>query len=74
MTADDLVREYWRLMATNDFASVSAVLAPEFVLEWPQSNERSRGADNLARMNTEFPSHGPYAAPAHRAHLVESIP
>ena len=125
MTTEDVVREYWRLMATNDFALVSAVLAPEFVLEWPQSNERIRGADNLARMNTEYPSHGPwrfeihrivasetaavsdvgvtdgvqaaralsfftvrdgkithlvefwpepFAAPAHRAHLVESIP
>lgn len=125
MSAEDVVREYWRLMATNDFASVSAVLAPEFVLDWPQSNERIRGGDNFARMNTEYPSHGPwrfeihrviasqtaavsdvgvsdgvqaaralsfftmrdgkithlvefwpepYAAPAHRAHLVEPIP
>ena len=52
MSAEDVVREYWRLMATNDFASVSAVLAPEFVLDWPQSNERIRGGDNFARMNT----------------------
>jgi hypothetical protein len=36
--AVDLAREYWRLMATNDFDAVAAVLAPEFVLDWPQSN------------------------------------
>lgn len=38
-TAVDVVREFWRLMASNDFHSVAAVLASDFVLEWPQSNE-----------------------------------
>jgi len=66
MTAEDVVREYWRLMATNDFVSVSAVLAPEFVLDWPQSNERIRGADKLARLNAEYPSHGPWRFAVHR--------
>jgi ketosteroid isomerase-like protein len=57
-SAVDLVREFWRLMATNDFAAVAAVLAPEFVLEWPQSNERIRGAERFARMNREYVAHG----------------
>ena len=47
-------------MASNDFGSVSAVLAPEFVLEWPQSKERIRGAANFVRMNQEYPAHGPW--------------
>ena len=66
MSAEDVVREYWRLMATNDFAAVAAVLAPEFVLEWPQSNERIRGAANFVRMNAEYPSHGPWRFEVHR--------
>jgi len=66
MNAENVVREYWRLMATNDFASVAAVLAPGFVLEWPQSNERIRGAANFARMNAEYPSHGPWRFEVHR--------
>jgi len=45
-------------MQSNDFRSVAAVLASEFVLEWPQSKERIRGADRFARMNQEYPSHG----------------
>lgn len=45
-------------MATNDFASVKAVLAEQFVLEWPQSNERIRGGENFARMNAEYPTTG----------------
>lgn len=56
--AVDVVREFWRLMASNDFDSVAAVLAADFVLEWPQSRERIRGADRFARMNREYTAHG----------------
>ena len=45
-------------MASNDFASVVEVLAEDFVLEWPQSNERIRGAARFAQMNAEYPAHG----------------
>lgn len=56
----EVVHEFWRLMATNDFYSVAAVLAPDFVLDWPQSNERIRGAEHFAQMNAEYPAHGPW--------------
>ena len=59
-TPAEITREFWRLMATNDFHSVAAVLAPDFVLEWPQSRERIRGAERFARMNHEYPAHGPW--------------
>lgn len=65
-TAVAVAREFWRLMATNDFAAVGSVLAPEFVLEWPQSRERIRGAERFARMNAEYPSHGPWSFAVHR--------
>lgn len=58
--AIDVVREFWRLMKTNDFASVGAVLAPDFLLEWPQSKERIRGAAKFAQMNREYVAHGPW--------------
>jgi ketosteroid isomerase-like protein len=54
----ELVRRFWALMASNDFDAVGAVLAEDFVLEWPQSNERIRGAARFARMNAEYPAHG----------------
>ncbi|MDR5904767.1 nuclear transport factor 2 family protein [Franzmannia qiaohouensis] len=57
-TAGEVVREFWQLMASNDFYSVVAVLAPDFVLEWPQSNERIRGGERFAQMNAEYPAHG----------------
>ncbi|MBY0491631.1 MAG: GNAT family N-acetyltransferase [Gemmatimonadaceae bacterium] len=62
-----VVQEFWRLMATNDFAAVGAVLAPEFVLEWPQSRERIRGAANFAQMNAEYPAKGPWRFMVSRA-------
>ncbi len=53
-----VVREFWRLMGTNDFFAVRAVLAEGFVLEWPQTDERIRGAENFARVNAEYPAQG----------------
>src|SRR5215471_8410822 len=60
LAAAAVVREFWRLMATNDFPSVAAVLAQDFVLEWPQTKELIRGAERFARMNEEYPAHGPW--------------
>lgn len=57
-SAEAVVREFWRLMATNDFYAVKAVLAEELVVEWPQSKERIRGPENFARMNSEYPTTG----------------
>lgn len=65
-SATDTVREFWRLMATNDFHAVKAVLSEDFILEWPQSGERIRGAENFARMNTEYPAHGRWTFDIHR--------
>ena len=65
-TAVEVVREFWRLMATNDFASVGAVLAEQYILDWPQSNERIRGKENFAALNAAYPSHGPWAFTVHR--------
>ena len=56
--AEEIVQQFWALMKTNDFESVGGILAPDFVLEWPQSGERIRGAALFARMNAEYPAHG----------------
>ena len=56
--AVEVVKKYWELMTSNDFRSVGSVLSDDFVLDWPQSSERIRGRDNLAKMNEEYPAHG----------------
>jgi len=72
-TAVEIAHEFWRRMAANDFHSVSAVLASEFVLEWPQSKERIRGAENFARMNQEYPADGPWQFTINRIVGTESV-
>ena len=59
-SAEQLVRDFWQRMASNDFASLAPLLAEDFTLDWPQSRERIRGAANFVRMNTEYPAHGPW--------------
>jgi ketosteroid isomerase-like protein len=58
MTSKEVVKRFWSLMQSNDFASVGEVLSDDFVLEWPQSGERIRGRENYGRMNQEYPAHG----------------
>ena len=53
--AIELVERFWKLMATNNFRSVGSLLSDDFVLEWPQSNERIRGREHFARMNRRQP-------------------
>ena len=60
-TAIEVVREFWRLMASNNFTAVQAVLASSYVLDWPQTNERIRGAERFAQMNVEYPANGPWS-------------
>jgi ketosteroid isomerase-like protein len=62
----DTVRRFWALMASNRFDTVCSVLAPGFVLEWPQTRERIRGPEQFARMNQAYPSHGPWRFTVHR--------
>ena len=65
-TAVDIVRQFWTLMQSNDFAAVATVLAPDFVLEWPQTKERIRGAERFVRVNAEYPAHGRWDFAIHR--------
>lgn len=58
--AEAVVREFWRRMAGNDFASVAGLLDAGFVMEWPQSGERIRGAERFVQMNSGYPAHGPW--------------
>ena len=61
-----LVHEFWQRMASNQFELVEPLLSDEFVLEWPQSLERLRGAANFTRMNREYPANGVWQFTVHR--------
>lgn len=61
-----VLREFWRRMASNDFESVAGLLAAHYTLDWPQSNERIRGAQRFVEMNRAYPAHGPWRFEVHR--------
>ena len=65
-SAEKIAREFWERMRSNDFASVAPLLADDFVLVWPQTRERIRGAANFVRMNADYPAHGPWRFTIHR--------
>ena len=56
--AIEIVQQFWERMGSNDFRSVGGLLSDDFVLDWPQSNERIRGRDNFAAMNEQYPAQG----------------
>jgi ketosteroid isomerase-like protein len=66
LPATAVVEQYWALMASNDFPAVGAVLADDFVLEWPQSGERILGRDRYAAMNAAYPAAGRWEFHVHR--------
>jgi ketosteroid isomerase-like protein len=70
--ATAIVRAFWRLMEGNDFYAVRAVLAPGFVLEWPQSNELIRGADKFAAVNAQYPANGAWRFTVNRVFGTET--
>jgi ketosteroid isomerase-like protein len=65
-TATEIVNEFWRLMATNDFDAVTTILSDDFVWELPQSKELVRGAKNFAQVNREYPANAPWQFEIHR--------
>jgi ketosteroid isomerase-like protein len=56
----DVIEHFWKTMNTNDFRAVGRLLHDDFLLEWPQSGERIRGAENFVAMNELYPAAGPW--------------
>lgn len=68
MNNKQIIENFWKTMATNDFYAVAQLLHDEYVLEWPQSSERVRGRDNFAAINTYYPTEGTWTF--HINHIV----
>lgn len=45
-------------MQANDFRGAAEMFSKDFVLDWPQSNERIRGRANFVAVNEEYPASG----------------
>lgn len=51
----EVVLALWEAFDRQDFAAAGALLADDFVCEWPQSGELIRGRDNFIAVNTHYP-------------------
>jgi ketosteroid isomerase-like protein len=57
-TTRRLVSQFWAVMQANDWAAAAALFADDYVLHWPQSGERIRGAANFVAINSAYPAAG----------------
>ena len=53
-----VVEQFWAAMNTNDFSAAGAWLHDDYLLDWPQSQERIRGRENFIAVNAEYPAYG----------------
>ncbi|BCL70167.1 conserved hypothetical protein [Vibrio nigripulchritudo MADA3029] len=59
VTPKQVVANYWKAMAENDFHDVAKRwLSEDFECSWPQSNELIVGQENFASINSEYPAEG----------------
>jgi ketosteroid isomerase-like protein len=50
-----LVAALWARIEVRDWPGVGALLAEDFVMDWPHSRERIRGRENFVELNRNYP-------------------
>ncbi len=58
MTEKDIVLNFWKVMASNDFYAAAELLAPDCEVVLPLTKEVIRGRKNFAQLNSAYPSEG----------------
>ena len=53
--AVEIAQEVWRKLGDGDWDGARALLAEDYVQEWPQSRERIEGPDDALAINRNFP-------------------
>jgi len=54
-SAREVIQRMSRAMADRDFAAAAALVAPDYVEEWPQSGEVIHGLDNFHAILENYP-------------------
>jgi ketosteroid isomerase-like protein len=52
---EQVVERFWKALEAKDWDAAEAVMADDFVDEWPQSGERIVGKDNFRKINEQYP-------------------
>lgn len=58
MTEKDIVLNFWKVMASNDFYAAAELLSPDCEIVWPLTKEVIRGRTNFAQLNSAYPAEG----------------
>jgi hypothetical protein len=61
---EDIVRRYFSALAANDFDTLTELRHADWILEWPQSQERVRGDANARASLAQYPGGLPGIKPA----------
>ena len=59
---ESVIREHFEAVQRGDAQKLGALLAEDFVQDWPQSGERVRGREACMRIYTNYPGGGPKVA------------
>lgn len=55
MSTGEVARAFWERLEARDWDGVRATLAEDVVVEWPETDERFVGAENVVAVNAEYP-------------------
>ena len=55
MEPHEVVSEFWARMQARDWDGLSALLAEDVVVDWPDTGVRIRGRDKYVDFNREYP-------------------
>lgn len=51
----ETVRALWERVQARDWEGAEALLGEELVVDWPHTNERIRGRENVIELNRNYP-------------------
>jgi len=54
-----VIRQHFEALQRGDADKIAALLADDFIQDWPQSGERVRGREACVRIYTNYPGGGP---------------
>lgn len=55
MEPKEVVEAFWARMQARDWDGLARLLAPDLVIEWPDTRMRIRGRDTYVGFNREYP-------------------
>ena len=59
VVTEAVIRKHFEALEAGDIEKIGALLADDFIQDWPQSGERVRGREACTRVYSNYPGGGP---------------